>query len=112
MDILGNMSGDMTNLDATVEGIHQKGNKYETSSHIMSGQDGNETDADDRTTQVGDLGVEIVVKPIKKEFTELQQRIFDNENELLHIEKRFYQIVTKRAVELEGVTNDEELEIE
>jgi hypothetical protein len=61
---------------------------------------------------VGDLGVEIVVKPIKKEFTELQQRIFDNENELLHIEKRFYQIVTKRAVELEGVTNDEELEIE
>jgi hypothetical protein len=22
MDILGNMSGDMTNLDATVEGIH------------------------------------------------------------------------------------------
>lgn len=34
------------------------------------------------------------------------------ENELEHIEQRFYTIVSRRAIELEGINQDKEMEIE
>ena len=56
-------------LSAEKHGIHQKGNRFE-SSELISGE--GDTDVDDKTTVIGDLGVEVVVKPIKKDFNELQ----------------------------------------
>ena len=57
-------------------------------------------------------GVDIVVAPIKKGFTALQQKIFDTENELERLESKFYTVVSRRAVELEGVNEMGEEEIE
>ena len=37
---------------------------------------------------------------VKGDFSELQQRIFETENELERIEQRFYTIVSRRAIEL------------
>jgi|LauGreDrversion4_2_1035121.scaffolds.fasta_scaffold818429_1 hypothetical protein len=57
-------------------------------------------------------GVDLVVAPIKKGFTALQQKIFDTENELERLESKFYTVVSRRAVELEGVNEMGEEEIE
>jgi hypothetical protein len=49
---------------------------------------------------------------VKTDFTALQQKIFDTENELERIEQRFYTIVSRRAIELEGINDQTQAEIE
>lgn len=52
------------------------------------------------------------VGAIKSAFTELQQKILSTENELEKIELRFYDIVSRKAVELAGINEQNEEEIE
>ena len=98
-----------------VDGIHQKGGKA-SSSALISGDDAHqETDVDTMNktaTTMASAGVEVAVAPIKKEFTALQQKIFDTENQLERLESKFYTVVSRRAVELEGINDMTEEEIE
>lgn len=90
------------------EGIHHKATtKYGSSGLISADDDKNETDIGDEST-----GVLSAVGPIKTDFTALQQRIFETENELERIENRFYTIVSRRSIELEGINDMTEAEIE
>jgi hypothetical protein len=57
-------------------------------------------------------GVDVVVAPIKLAFTALQQKIFETENELERLELKFYMVVSRRAIELEGINDMTEEEIE
>ena len=108
---------DLTDIEMqkeTPDGIHQKGGKASSSALISADDDKAETDSGglDKTATTMASGVEIVVAPIKKGFTALQQKIFDTENELERLESKFYTVVSRRAVELEGVNEMGEEEIE
>jgi len=98
----------------TPDGIHQKGGKASSSALISADDDKLETDSGglDKTASTMASGVDMVVAPIKKGFTALQQKIFDTENELERLESKFYTVVSRRAVELEGVNEMGEEEIE
>lgn len=58
------------------------------------------------------FGVDVAVAPIKSSFTALQNKIFETENELERLESKFYTVVSRRAVELEGINDMDEEEIE
>lgn len=85
-------------------GVHQKSNY---SSGVLSGTDDkNETDTGEFKSEVkttASSGVEIAVGSIKSAFSALQQRIFETENELQKLEIKFYTIVSRKSVELEGI---------
>lgn len=86
-----------------------------SSSALISGEDDrNETDTgmDQTATTVASNGVNVVVAPIKLAFTALQQKIFETENELERLELKFYMVVSRRAIELEGINDMTEEEIE
>ena len=95
-------------------GVHQKSNY---SSGVLSGTDDkNETDTGEMSKSevktTASSGVEIAVGPIKSAFIALQQRIFETENELQKLEIKFYTIVSRKSVELEGINEDNEKQIE
>ena len=48
----------------------------------------------------------------KSEFRTLQQKIFETDTELNQIELQFYRAVNSKAVELEGITEDQEKELD
>ena len=57
-------------------------------------------------------GIETAVSSIKQTFSDFSRRILETENELSRHEIRFYSLVSSRSVELEGLTEENEQEIE
>ena len=56
--------------------------------------------------------IDAFVGPVKKEFNDLKKKIEDKDKELQQLEKSFYDRVSSKAVELEGIGPEEEKEIE
>ena len=57
-------------------------------------------------------GIETAVSSIKQTFSDLERKIQETENELSKHEIRFYSLVSSRSVELEGLNEDHEHQIE
>ena len=50
--------------------------------------------------------IENYVGPVKEKFDELKAKIEEKENELLELEKQYYNKTSKKQIELEGITDD------
>ena len=107
-----------SDVDLDKNGIHQNGGKASYSALISADDDRKETEIGgvynkkDTVTPAGPLGVDVAVAPIKQAFSALQKKIFETENELERLESKFYTIVSRRAIELEGINDMTEEEIE
>ena len=108
--------------------LKKKITKVEDSELVMGGDDEKPTRVRTNKTNFGDdvfggnpdasdnehieTGINEVCAPIKADFEELKRKIEDKENEILRLEGEFYKRTSAKAMELEGINNELDEEID
>ena len=88
----------------------EKPHRVRTKTNFADDVFGGNPEADDN--EHIETGVNEVCAPIKADFEELKRKIEDKENEILKLEGEFYKRTSAKAMELEGINNELDNEID